>query len=356
MKKLLSIIVPSYNMERLLPRCIDSVLRSPSLADIEIVIVNDGSRDYTLRTARMYAERHSDSIVVIDKPNGNYGSTINAALPVVRGEYVRILDADDCFDGGRIGEYTAQLRRIEGVDMIVSPFVEIEGKHYRKVGYDIYSRKPYKSGKVYDAERVFADGAIRFFMMHSVAYRTQMLREMEYRQTEGISYTDQEWVFYPLFNVRRIAFIDIPLYRYMLGREGQTMDIAVQMRSLGQLVQVTAAMAGYFAGNSRSLSAERTNFLRDIIIGRLRIVYRKYLLEMPAGMFIKSDFAKVDSSLTDLAMRCGIDRFTVPVNNLLRFDLLPRWRRRDRRHSSVVLWLLRTADSMMVRIHALLFR
>lgn len=214
-------------MESLLSQCLDSILQTPSLAAVEAVVVNDGSRDASLRIARDYESRYPDTIRVIDKPNGNYGSTINAALPVVRGEYVRILDADDCFDGGLLADYIAFLRRNAGTDMIVSPFIEVRRRSERRVGYDNYSRRLYDYDRRYDMERVFADGAIRFFMMHSVSYRTELLRGMNYRQSEGISYTDQEWVFYPLFKVATVAFADIPLYRYNLAREGQTMDAAV---------------------------------------------------------------------------------------------------------------------------------
>ena len=185
--KLLSIIVPAYNMEAYISQCIDSVLRTPSLAAVEIVVVNDGSKDRTSRIAHQYADRFSDTVRVIDKPNGNYGSTINAALPMVRGEYVKILDADDSFDGSRVADFLAFLRKMKGVDMVVSPFVERVGDKERRVEYNLYARKVYEYAKQYDIEKVFDDGAIRFFMMHGVCYRTELLRSMRYRQTEGIS-------------------------------------------------------------------------------------------------------------------------------------------------------------------------
>ena len=131
--KLLSIIVPAYNMEAYLPHCVESILRTPSLAAVEIVVVNDGSKDKTLRIARQYADRYTDTVRVIDKPNGNYGSTINAALEIVRGEYVKILDADDTFDGSRVAEYLAFLRKMKGVDMVVTPFVEVGGRREHRV-------------------------------------------------------------------------------------------------------------------------------------------------------------------------------------------------------------------------------
>lgn len=355
--KILSIIIPTYNMASLLPQCLDSILLTPSLAAVEAIVVNDGSRDASLRIAREYQSRYPDVIRVIDKPNGNYGSTINAAMPVVRGEYVRILDADDCFDGGLLADYIAFLRRNSGVDMIVSPFIELRRRSERRVDYDIYSRQLYECGRRYDAERIFADGTIRFFMMHSVSYRTELLRGMNYRQSEGISYTDQEWIFYPLFGVATVAFADIPLYRYNLAREGQTMDAAVQLRSIGQLVQVTSNMAEYFVTADKSgLSESRLGFLRETVRNRIRIVLRKYLLDMPDDAFAAAGFDEIYSRLRGLADSCGIESIDVPVNNMLRVDLLARWLRRGRRYPSAVRRILRSADSFMVLVHGVMFR
>lgn len=344
-------------MEAYLAQCVESILRTPSLAAVEVIIVNDGSKDRTLRIAKLYAERYADTVRVVDKPNGNYGSTINAALPLAQGEYVKILDADDRFDGSCVADMLAFLRKMQGVDMVVTPFVEVTGRREHRVEYNIYSRKVYEYGKVYDADKIFSDGVIRYFMMHGVCYRTEMLRKMSYRQSEGVSYTDQEWVFYPLFRVKTIAFADIPLYRYNLSREGQTMDIAVQMRSLSQLVAVTEAMARYFISLSKPIrSTAKLTFLRNIVADKIRIVYRKYLLVMGDKAFAKSGFEMVDVRLMRLVSQCKIGSFDVPVNNLFRVDLLRHWQRKGRRYNPLMRWLLRTFDSVMVSVHKAIFR
>lgn len=355
--KRLTIIIPTYNMESLLPQCLDSILHTTLLASIETIVVNDGSTDGSLAIARDYESRYPDVVKVIDKPNGNYGSTVNAALPIATGEYVRLLDADDCFDGALIADYIDFLQQNAGVDMVVSPFIEVGKCSERHVDYDIYSRHKYEYGVAYDADKVFGDKIIRFFMMHSVAYRTALLRDMGYRQSEGISYTDQEWVFYPLFRVQTIAFADIPLYRYNSAREGQTMDSAVQLRDIGQLVALTTNMANYFAkANKRELSPVRVAFLRSIVKNRIRIVLRKYLLEMPNKMFASSDFVEVYQRLLNLAGRCGIGRIKVTVNNRLKIDLLGQWLRYGHRYSAVSRFAIRQADRLMNMVYVRMFR
>jgi hypothetical protein len=153
-----------------------------------------------------------------------------------------------------------------------------------------------------------------------------------------------------------MAFADIPLYRYNTAREGQTMDLQVQIRSLSQLVSVTKAMAQFFITYSHLLTSPiRKLFLRNIVADRIRIVYRKYLLAMPSNIFKTSNFSEVDELMTDLLAKCGIEEFSVPVNNKLKIDLLAHWRKRNRRYGVfrvVLAWL----DRVMNRIHTILFR
>ena len=344
-------------MEAYLPQCVESILRAPSRTGIEIIIVNDGSRDRTLQIAKQYAERYSSTIRVVDKENGNYGSAINAGLAVAEGEYVKILDADDSFYGSGIAELLTSLRKVQGVDMVVTPFIEVGKYSERRVEYNIYSRKVYKYDTIYDADTIFADGVIRFFMMHGICYRTALLREMSYKQSEGLSYTDQEWVYYPLFRLKTIAFSNTPIYRYNIAREGQTMDMNVQMRSLSQLVAVTESLAQYYIAEAEAIeSPSRKMFLQNIVADRIKIVYRKYLLAMSNNSFANSDFAEVDNRLTNLAEEYQIGMLKVLVNNKLKVDLLARWRKTGKRYGAIARISLLLMDKFMAWGHALIFR
>lgn len=354
--KLLSVIIPAYNMEAFLPQCVESIIRTTSRTLVEVVIVNDGSEDKTLRIAQQFVDKYPDTVRLIDKENGNYGSTINAALPVVQGEYVKILDADDRFEGSLLASFLTFLQKRRGVDMVVTPFVEAGKYRERKVKYNIYGRKVYEFGKVYDAEQIFADGAIRFFSMHALCYRTELLRDMGYYQSEGLSYTDQEWAFYPLFAVQSIAFADIPLYRYNVSRAGRTMDEAVVMQSLAQLVKVTEGLANYFLDAPKEeLSEARVTFLRGVVADRIKIVLRRYLLVMNDAEFAESDFNAVYEQMMELVDRCKVEGFTVPVNNMLKVDLLAYWRQQHRRYPAAKRVSLVILDKVMTAVHSIIF-
>lgn len=343
-------------MEALLPQCLDSLTHSKSLLDrLDVVVVNDGSRDSSLSIAQSYAERFPQSVRVIDKPNGNYGSTINAALPTLTGEYVKILDADDCFAEQHLDNFLSALTLLCGVDMVVTPYTEVTADGEREVSPTLHKAMPYHPLQIYDVEQIFEQGVIRFFAMHGVAYRTALLRECGYRQSEGISYTDQEWVFYPLFRCRTIAFAETPIYRYNLAREGQTMNPAVQLRSINQLHAVTQAMAQAFAkADLYTMSEARTEFLRELLRMRMRVIYRLCLLDMGDREFAEFDFRGLDKSLTSIAEQCGLAEVPVRVNSKIPTDLLAHYRRTGHRHSRAYRRLLRLTDSVMMSLYRLL--
>lgn len=228
--KLLSIIIPSFNMEAYLARCLSSLIVGDVhlLAAIDVIVVNDGSTDGTSQLAHEWMEKFPEVIRVVDKSNGHYGSCINAALSIAKGTYVRILDADDRFETKAFEHYLRRLEetRIKPVDMVFSDCVTSNSKLNANI---IYRQSLSKNSKLY------FDGDISklpMAQMHCIAYRTQMLRDNDYRQTEGVPYTDTEWTTYPLLFVHEVLYLDDIVYHYYIGREGQSMDAKIIKKSL----------------------------------------------------------------------------------------------------------------------------
>lgn len=357
MTKLLSIIIPTYNMEALLPSCLKSVTDCRRRDLIQIIAVNDGSTDSSLEIMQNFRSKYPDSVTVIDKSNGNYGSAINAALPKAEGEYVRILDADDTYDTAQLEAFIDFLESSPKVDMIVSPYIEDNGQARRLIHYDTYSRPIYDSGVEYNLDEIFADNDIHFFMMHGITYRTDLLRDINYRQTEGISYTDQEWVFYPLFDAKTVMFSEDAVYIYNIAREGRTMDPSVQMKCIGQVVTVTGNMALKLRDSKfSSMTTARTEFLQGVVERRLKFIYRKFLLEMDEQTFRDSNFELYDRHLQILADACGILNLKVYPNPYLKIDLLAKWNRNQRRLPEWRIKMISRMNDTMFRLYNSLFR
>lgn len=223
MEKILTICVPTYNMEALLPRCLDSfIIEEEFMNRLEIIVVNDGSKDRSSEIAHQYEAKYPNSFIVIDKPNGNYGSCVNAALKIARGKYFRICDADDHYVQQNLSAYISFLDRIN-VDVIFSPYatLDISGNIINKTITPINL-----IGNVYSIDDLNWENAelAHFRAMHCMATRTQTLLDNDYYQTEGISYTDMQLVFYScLYSTNCSFFADI-IYCYYLGRDGQSMS------------------------------------------------------------------------------------------------------------------------------------
>ena len=223
MKKILSVCIPTYNMEALLSRCLDSFIIEQNLMEqLEIIVVNDGSKDSSSKIAHEYAEKYPGTYIVVDKTNGNYGSCINAALKVATGKYFRICDADDCYDSAALSKYVEELQKTDA-DLTITPFVERnfnDVERYRQImDQDI-------NGKLFIIEdiRWTEWKYLQFRAMHCLAVKTHLLVDNHYKQLEGISYTDTQFVFFSTLYSNTCVFLDLPLYHYYLGRDGQTMS------------------------------------------------------------------------------------------------------------------------------------
>lgn len=229
MSKILSICIPSYNMEEYLHRCVDSMLVEEVLDQLEIIIVNDGSKDGTLSIANDYKERHPQSVVVIDKPNGHYGSCINAALKVATGKYFRIVDADDWVDSNALVELIGVLNTLD-VDCVCTNF------SFRYPNGSRVEQLNVKYNEVFDLNHF--DVPHECLRMHNLTFATELLHRIDYSQSEGVCYTDMEYVYFPLSCSQSIYFLDVSLYQYFLGRDGQSVDFNVLVKNNDHYLKV----------------------------------------------------------------------------------------------------------------------
>ena len=229
MSKLLSIIIPTYNMERYLEKCLSSLIICDSslLQQLEVLVIIDGATDRSSEIAHCYQDQYPDVFITIDKENGNYGSCINTGLQIATGKYVKVLDADDSFDTNNFEDYIRFLSDLD-VDMIISPYVIVDENGGQK-SREIYDLPVSTILTWHQLTPAFKKKSLQ---MHAVTYKMQNIKDIGYRQTEGISYTDQEWIFTPLVAVNTAIAYHKPVYKYLIGRAGQTINSEVFKRSL----------------------------------------------------------------------------------------------------------------------------
>lgn len=240
--KTLSVVVPSYNCEAYLSRCLDSML--PATDDIEILVVNDGSTDGTADLARHYAERNPGIVRVLTKPNGGHGSAINTGIAEARGRYLKVMDSDDWVNPPAMTAVMEVLReqldQPQPLDALVTNFVyEKQGKRHKHV---MRYESELPTGRVFGWDEVGKFAANRALLMHSLLYRTEVLRESGLRLPEHTFYVDNLFAFVPLTCVRRLRYLDVNLYRYYIGRGDQSVNEQVMLGRIDQQLRVNRAM------------------------------------------------------------------------------------------------------------------
>lgn len=318
MEKILTLIIPSYNMEALLPRCLDS-LDLKNANNVEVIVVNDGSKDNTSNIANTYKKTYPNVVVVVDKPNGNYGSCINEGLKIATGKYVKILDADDWVDSNAFSAFVLKLETTDS-DLVLTDFNHIiNDKSYKIKNIGITENFVYNSNALSDTTILNID-------MHAMAYRKEILVLNNYKQTEGISYTDQEWIFYPIEHVNSILYIRQNVYQYYLGREGQTMDPKVEVKKINDKVIILKRMINFYRDLSLEDQSAKKVFLKYRLMEMIKMVYKNYLLLQPDNNKI-NDLAEVDTLIRITMPNIYHEMNGYVLHNIFPYKYIKRWRK-----------------------------
>lgn len=241
--KILTVIVPACDMERFLPSCLGSLVVPPDLmARLEVVVVNDGSTDATSRIAHGFAARYPDTFVVVDKANGHYGSCVNAGLAVATGTWVKVLDADDSVNPAVFADFVQALatRVPDTVQVVVNDYDVVDDD-----GHVRFSRSfDFPSGADFPAADLLHTP--HPFVTHACTYRRAIFAGLDYRQLEGVAYTDTEWVLVPLLRAHRAFAFHGAVYRYLLGRDGQSMAAENLVKGIWMQFELVLHMAEQF--------------------------------------------------------------------------------------------------------------
>ena len=248
--KLLSIAIPCYNSEQYMRKAIESLLNGGE--DVEIIVVNDGStKDNTAAIADEYAAKYPTIVKAIHKENGGHGSAVNAGIANASGLYFKVVDSDDWVKDDAYRKILDTLRSLlsEGtvLDMLVSNFVyDKEGEKRKKT---MHYRHILPQDQVFGWNdcRHFIKG--HYILMHSVIFRTQMLKECGVKLPEHTFYVDNIYVFEPLPYVKKMYYLDVNFYRYYIGREGQSVNESIMISRIDQQIKVNKLMVDYLVEN-----------------------------------------------------------------------------------------------------------
>lgn len=249
MKKCITFVVPSYNSQDYMRRCIDSLLVGGE--DVEIIIINDGSTDDTGDIADIYEKNYPDIVRVVHKENGGHGSGVNKGLELAKGTYFKVVDSDDWLDEAAYRKLLEQVKNFcimeERNRITVKPDMFVTNYVYDHAEENTLHVINYRN--VFPIQQLCGWKQIEHFypsqylIMHALIFRTALLRNVGVRLPEHMFYVDNLFAYQPLPAVNYIYYMDVDLYHYFLGREDQSVNEKIMMSRIDQQIKVTEMVA-----------------------------------------------------------------------------------------------------------------
>lgn len=240
--KLITFAVPCYNSEAYMDHCIQTLLHAGD--EGEIILVDDGSTDGTGAIADGYAREHPGVVRVIHQANGGHGEGVNQGIAHAEGLYFYVVDSDDWLNEAALDRLLEHLRSAarmsEPVDLYLVNYV------YEHVSDSTERVVRYKNAlpveQIFGWEDLGRFKASQFLTMHSVVYRTEVLRRSGLKLPKHTFYVDNLFVYQPLPSVKTLYYIDCDLYRYFIGRDDQSVTEENLIRRIDQQILVTQRM------------------------------------------------------------------------------------------------------------------
>ena len=271
-EKILSIIIPSYNVSSYLYHGVFTMLEHRNGNKIQVVIVNDGSKDNTLSVAQKLTERYStDNITVLDKPNGGHGSTINEGLKLCTGKYIRIIDGDDWVNSEQLANLIDILEK-ETNDIVITDYSEDRAVKNKVILCENYSFM--LPGKSYMFDDLCYDG-YGFSLWGPILATGNFKKEIllnTFKLTEKSFYIDMEFDAYSIEKAKTIVYYPFDIYRYFIGRVDQSISENSYKKNYKQHEGVIFNLINYYC-NANISDSKKSYILNKLIMPMITAHY-----------------------------------------------------------------------------------
>lgn len=271
--KILTFLIPCYNVATCVKRCVDSMLVPDIWDEIEILLINDGSTDNTLEVLREYEDKYPEVVRIIDKKNGGWGTAINVGIQEAHGKYLKEVDADDWVSSDNLISYIEKLKSLD-CDYIATEYTEYF-KATNKYEHHTYLKDIYnKEMSLYDFWENYPTAWD--FPIHAITYRTQMLRENKIHVGERY-YGDIEYNLYPLPFVHSICVLFLNVTVYFRGSDEQSTSTKGYAKHYKDYAQMSQRITQFFLHLPASINSNLHQFIKQTVQGT---VYKTYNLMM----------------------------------------------------------------------------
>lgn len=270
-KKILSVSVASYNVEKFIEQALDSYVNCKCREKLEILIVNDGSTDSTADIVAKYSKKYPGIINLVNQKNAGPGSTVNTGLKNATGKYFRMIDGDDWVNSKDMDSYIEYLENND-VDMVITNYTKVDDKtgkeEKQKLNVDV------KYNKVMDFDDVCNDLHLD---MHNVTYKTDLVKGK--LKIDNCFYTDTEYLLFPMEYVKTVVFLKNNIYMYRVSLDTQSVNINSLQKHCDMHELVLDHQIDVFNKNKDSYSESRKNYVvRRIanMVGTQLYIYLSY--------------------------------------------------------------------------------
>ena len=217
--KYISFVVPCYNSESYMEKCIDSLLIGKD--DVEIIIIDDGSKDKTGAIADKYQKKYPKIVKAIHQENGGHGEGINVGLKHATGKYFKVVDSDDWLDEKAYKKLLKEIKHID-TDLVVCNYVYTytDGRKDQTISF----ANVFDEGKILTWSDIHSFKPTQYPSLHSMMYKKSVLDKSNIDLPKHVFYEDNLFIYLPLPKTKTIYYLNLDLYRYFIGRPDQSVQ------------------------------------------------------------------------------------------------------------------------------------
>ena len=232
--KYISFVVPCYNSEEYMEKCIESLLIGKD--DVEIIIIDDGGKDNTGKIADKYQKKYPNIVKAIHQENGGHGEGINVGLKHATGKYFKVVDSDDWLDEDAYKKLLKEIKHID-TDLVVCNYVYTytDGRSDQVISF----ANVYDEGKVLTWDDIHKFKVTQYPSLHSMMYKKSVLDKSNIDLPKHVFYEDNLFIYLPLVNTKTIYYLDLDLYRYYIGRADQSVQESQMIKRSSHQVLVS---------------------------------------------------------------------------------------------------------------------
>ena len=257
---MLSIIVPSYNVETYLEHGLSSYDDDRLDGLVQVVVVNDGSTDGTRQIAERFVEARPAVFTLVNKENGGHGSAVNAGIDAAAGKYCRVIDGDDWANTDDLCKLAHALESLD-CDLVCDVKQEVDMSTGEKELFPFPDYIPQDGIHSFD-ELCSREDIASYIMIHTLMVRTDYARSINLRLLEKTFYVDFEYVVKATLDARDIRFLDLNVTQYLVGNSAQSVADDSYVRRWDDHTRVTQEILRLYEDRKGALSETRRAYLQ----------------------------------------------------------------------------------------------